>query len=414
MKLIAKLNKLYRCKRGNALVIVAATTPLLVGASAVGLDTIQVSLARRDLQRAADSAALAGAYSVAQGGPAAGAVDRDLLLNSRVALSTPRVVENAPTAGPESGNMRAVRVVLNAERAVPFFSFFRGSTMPIRVEATAAAVPDGTDCIRSLEPTPETGLTFAGSATVNLGCGVHTNSTGGSAAVVNGNPSVTVDPVSAVGGLPPSGSFTGNPTMLPYSIPRPDPYASLPNPTVPNPCNSVDTGAATLEPGCYRGLDLSRRVTLNPGTYIIDGSTGGSLNFGSHADVTANGVTFVLTSSTADTNPSSVAELVMHANGDVNLTAPTTGEYAGLLFYQDRRAPMRNPNINGNSGAIIEGALYFPSAALVFNGNTGWDVRCLRIVARRVTFSGNVEMTNTCPANSPNRGFAALAIRLVN
>jgi uncharacterized membrane protein len=39
---------------------------LLVAASAIGLDTIQVTLAKRQLQRAADSAAMAGAYSIAQ------------------------------------------------------------------------------------------------------------------------------------------------------------------------------------------------------------------------------------------------------------------------------------------------------------------------------------------------------------
>jgi hypothetical protein len=285
--------------------------------------------------------------------------------------------------------------------------------MSVQVEATAAAVPSGSDCVRSMEHTAETGLTFAGSATVNLGCGVHTNSTGGSAAVVNGNPDVTVDPVSAVGGLPPAGSFIGNPTMLPYSIPQPDPFAHLPDPVVPNPCRpgtAPETGP--IGPGCYNGLDLNRQVTLTGGTYIING---GALDFGSHANVTANGVTFVLTSATAATNPSTIAQLEMNANARVNLTAPGAGaEFPGLLFYQDRRAPLRNPNINGNSGAVIEGALYFPSAALTFNGNTDWNVRCLRLVARRVTFSGNVEMTNTCPAGSPNRGFDHLAIRLVH
>lgn len=412
MRLISRLRSLLECRRGNALVIVAATTPLLIGASAVGLDTIQVTLAKRDLQRAADSAAMAGAYAVAQGHAAGTAVDRDLALNNRVVLASPRVVENAPTTGPETGNARAVRIVLDANRYVPFFSFFRGSTMAIQVEATAAAMPDGVYCVRSLEPTAQTGITFAGSATVNLGCGVHTNSSGGSAAVVNGNPNITVDPVAAVGGLPPASAFTGNPTMLPYSIPQPDPYASLPDPTVPNPCYpGTDPGTATIGPGCYQGLNLARQVTLLPGTYIIDG---GALDFRAQADVTGTGVTFVLTSSNAASDPSSIAQLQMNGGAEINLTAPTSGEYAGLLFYQDRRAPLRNPNINGNSGAVIEGALYFPSASLTFNGNTDWDVRCLRIVARQVTFSGNVAMTNTCPAGSPNLGYAGLAIRLVN
>jgi Flp pilus assembly protein TadG len=72
MRPFRNLKDLRRCKRGNALIMVAATAPLLIGASAIGLDTIQVTLAKRQLQRAADSAALAGAYTIGQSKPPAG------------------------------------------------------------------------------------------------------------------------------------------------------------------------------------------------------------------------------------------------------------------------------------------------------------------------------------------------------
>jgi hypothetical protein len=414
------LKRLIACKRANALIIVAATLPLMIGAGAIGLDTIQLTVAKRTLQRTADSAAMAGAWAIATGQNTTGAtsaVDRDLTLNNKITLSSTRVVENAPTTGNFAGDSRAVRVVLRAERSVPFMSFFTDSTMGIEVDATAAAVPDGRYCVISLENTTATGITFGGSATVNLGCGVATNSTGSSAIAFNGGPLVTASPVAARGGVPAASNFQGTTTVIPNAPLQPDPFAGLANPTIPTvpPCQSKLTvgpnqSVPPLTPGCYRGMDLKGTVTLQPGTYYIDGD---ELSFGSQANVTGNGVTFVLTSSTAASNPGSVAKLTMNGGAEVKLTAPTTGEYSGLIIYQDRRATDSSPHINGNSESVLDGAIYMPSQAVTFNGTTGFDVRCMRLVSRRVTFSGNADIINNCPSTAPVRGFNGLAVRLV-
>ena len=49
---------------GNALALGAITLPMVIGAAGLGLDTVQWTLTQRQLQRAADSAAIAGAYAV--------------------------------------------------------------------------------------------------------------------------------------------------------------------------------------------------------------------------------------------------------------------------------------------------------------------------------------------------------------
>ena len=54
-----------------------------------------------------------------------------------------------------------------------------------------------------------------------------------------------------------------------------------------------------------------------------------------------------------------------------------------------------------------------PSTEITFNGNAGMEVQCLRLVGRRVNFSGNSNLVNTCPADSPTRGFDGLTVRLV-
>jgi Flp pilus assembly protein TadG len=411
------LNRLIRCKRGNTLIVVAAAAPLLIGASAIGVDTIQVALAKRQLQRSADSAAMAGAYSVLQSGSVSTAVTRDLTHNNRITLAGAPTIENAPTTGAFAGNARAVRVVLRANRTVPFMSFFTGSTMAVEVEATAAAVPDGTYCVVSLENTSATGVSFGGNTTTDLGCGVATNSTGPAAISVNGSPTVMASPIAAVGGVPPASRFGTGSVTLPYSPPQPDPFAGLPSADIPSsvssPCPSVSVNpnnTTTLSPGCFSGMDIKGTVTLNPGVYYINGST---LSFGSQAHVTGTGVTFILTSTSAATSPSSIAQIDMNGGAELNLTAPSSGTYSGVLVYQHRNAPLTNQHINGNSTSRIDGAFYMPSTEITFNGNAGMAVQCLRLVGRRVNFSGNSNLVNTCPPNSPNRGFNGLMVRLV-
>lgn len=442
MRRVNKLRDIRQCKRGNALIIVAATTPLLIGASAIGLDTIQVTLAKRQLQRAADSAAMAGAMARVQNetkAAAEAAVDRDLTHNNNLVLSSPRVVENAPATGTFATDQRAVRVVLRARRDVPFMSFFTGEDVDIEVEATATAMPDGTDCVRTLERGNTPGITFAGTAAVNLGCGIFTNSTATNAIAFNGGPIVTASPVAARGGVPAASNFQGSTVVLPYSPSRPDPYAHLADPVLPATCaNKTSLGASGSDPAatlavqtvpgvyCFRGLKLDGRATLPSNSVIyIDG---GELDFGSQANVQGTGITFILTSSNIVSNPGSVAGLKMNAQASVRLTAPTTGTYANLLIYQDRRASTSEAasdtetdetkigknHINGGSNSLLNGVIYMPKAQITFNGGAGLDVQCIRLVTQRVKFSGNVNLTNNCSATSPHRGWLGLTVRLVS
>ncbi|HEV2865941.1 MAG TPA: pilus assembly protein TadG-related protein [Allosphingosinicella sp.] len=422
------LKRLARNESGNALVVCAATLPLVIGAAAIGVDTIQVSLARRQLQRAADSAAIAGAYAVLQSQSAATSVTHDLALNNDVTLSGSPVIENAPTAGPLAGNNRAVRVVLTAQRSVPFISFFMGSTMTVRVEATAAAVFSGQYCMVALENTNVTAISFSGSTFVNLGCGVVSNSTAATAVTAGGSSAIVASPVAAVGGVPSSSSYANGTTLLPYSPPTPDPYASIPDPTVPSGCNNsklnvqpgagkdVTITAADAVPGmpgvfCWRGADIGGTISFPANsTVIIDG---GKLDFGAQADVRASGITFVLTSRTAATDPTSIAQVEMHGNAVLNITAPDSGTYKGLLMYQDRRTVYGSSTINGNSATTYRGGFYFPNRQLLFNGNTGMHTECLQLVARRLVFSGNSTVQNTCPTNGGAQAFDANFVRLV-
>ena len=403
-------------RRGNVTLLVATAMPLLIGAAAIGLDTMQLTMAKQRLQRAADSAALAGAYARTQNGNVQASVTRDLALNNRIPLSAAPAVENAPSQGPHAGDSRAVRVALSAERAVPFMSFFTGSSMAISVDATAAPVASGRYCVVSLDRSASPGVTFAGNADVNLGCGVATNATGPSAISVEGSPRVTATPISAVGGVPPAGAFQGSTTVIPYNISQLDPFAGLANPVVPSFCSPpvvVEPGVtASLAPGCYAGMTLKGSVTLQPGTYYLDG---GQLLIESQAKVVGVGVTFVLTSRSSVITSTSVATVEIKGGAQVELKAPAAGEYKGLLIYQDRRAAALATNyIRGNSASVLDGAFYFHSQRIVFEGSSGMQMHCLRMVGRQVSFAGSGGVSNSCPSNRESRDFEGLQVRIVS
>jgi Flp pilus assembly protein TadG len=412
------LRELRRNQSGSAVVITAASMPLLIGAAGMAADTIQWTLWKRQLQRAADTGAVAGAYALGQGKTVSTAATAAIGKDADIGMNTP-TVENAPTSGSYAGNAKAVRVIVTASHRLPFTGMFI-PTPTITAEATAAILTNGNHCVIALDKSTATGISMAGNATVNLGCGMAANSMGSSAIDASGSTSITATPVTAVGGI--TGTYSSSTVKQPYSLPQPDPFEALPTPASGdftgcsnevkvNPSDS----ATTLTPGCYKGLDLNGTVTLSPGTYFIDGSTNKDFSIGAQANVSGTGVTIILTSSNAVSNPGSIATMSINGGATINLTAPTSGTYTGVLFYQDRRATYETNGvvINGNSGSKLQGAAYFPQQKIKFLGTAGMNTDCVQIVGFQVEFSGDSAINNNCPVGSNTQSFIGSVVRLV-
>ncbi|QPQ55879.1 Tad domain-containing protein [Allosphingosinicella flava] len=400
-------------RRGNALVLIGAAMPVIVGSAGLAVDTIQLSLLKRQMQRAADSGALAGAFARVQNKTIGAAVQQALDYNGSVRLAAPPVIENAPTTGPYANNNRAVRVILTAKRSVPFMSFFTGHDHPLRVEATAALVYTGKYCMVALDESVGTGITFSGNSTVNLGCGVIANNSGAAAVSGAGSAAVVASPIAAVGGVPPSSAYKGETLLLPYSLKQADPFANLPHPSPPSPCSggAIDVGSKATQnigPGCYTGLAVHGTLNLAPGTYYITGD----ITINAQSTVKGTGVTLVFTSPTP-TIQTSFPNIRIDGGAKLDLTAPSSGDYKGVLMYYDGRRIDGDHYINGNSYSKLEGAFYFPKQRLTFNGNSGMDSNCIQLVANRLTFTGNTEITNSCPSDGGAKSFDASWVRLV-
>jgi hypothetical protein len=404
-------SQLLRSERGNVLAIGAAVMPLMIGAAAVGLDTFQYSLWKRQLQRTADSSALAGAHALAQSRDPTAAVTRDLQINNQHTLLNAAVVQNAPATGPFAGNARAVRVVLNLQRELPFWRFFQNSSPIVTVEATAMLVSTGQFCLLTLEEGAVTAINFSGNSNVNLGCGIATNASGVPAIDAGGSATLWASPIMAVGGLDANNDYFGNSTILPYSEKQKDPFADRPDPSdlvAGLPCTGIavpDPVTREIQPGCYAGMSIDGPATLKPGTFYIKN---GNANFGSHARAVGTDVTIVFTG-----DGDSIGTFDMHGQAELTLKAPTTGVYKDIAIYRDPdRMTMDTQKINGGNEISVEGAIYMPKTHLWINGNSELASTCLQIVSQRITFKGNMNLTNSC-ATKPGSMFELTVVRLV-
>jgi hypothetical protein len=414
-----RLVDLIRDRSGNVMFIATLSLPILIGAGGLATDTVQWTLWQKEMQRQADSAALAGAFAKAQGADPIANATTDINRYTAVTLSAGPTIENAPTTGSYAGNSNAVRVVLQTGRKLPFSSLFLASAPTLRAEATAAVISNGNYCVIAFETMATAGVTMQGNATVNMGCGIATNSTASNAVVAGGSSSIYATPVSAVGGLQSSSNYASGTVLLPHSINQQDPFASLPTPVVPPGCsnqlnvapNAMVDVANPTGVACYRGMNIKGTTTFAPGVYIIDGN---AFSASSQAAISGTGVTFVLTSNNATSNPSSIATLDMNGGANVQLTAPTSGPYQGVLIYQDRRAVDSGTNtINGNASSKLQGAVYMPSQAVSFSGGSGMNTQCIQIATRRVTFIGNNNIVNNCPSGSGSSAFTGTRVQLV-
>ncbi len=135
----------------------------------------------------------------------------------------------------------------------------------------------------------------------------------------------------------------------------------------------------------------------------------GSLMIKAGSTVFGDGVTFILT---AD-NPEDVGTVLFTSGSSVNFTAPTTGEYAGILIFEDPDAasyesdgePIQDLMVGG-ANMNLSGAIYAPKREIHFAGGSAGVAQCLQLVGRKVTITGNVVIDNdpsVCETNIQQR-----------
>jgi hypothetical protein len=122
------LKRLRACECGNALLVSAATLPLLIGSSALAYDTVQLALWTQQLQQAAVAGAAAGARALAAGEPVEPAVERTIARAARLRIVLPPRVER---------RRDTIRVVLVSHEQLLFLGALLDAPPAAMAEATA-------------------------------------------------------------------------------------------------------------------------------------------------------------------------------------------------------------------------------------------------------------------------------------
>jgi Flp pilus assembly protein TadG len=379
--------KALRNESGQALIFVALSLTGILGLVGLATDIGSMLHTKRNLQIAADSAAIAGASELNYSANSA-----DVIAAAQNAATQNGVTDGSngatvtvnppPVYGPNAGQAGYVEVIVSQKRPAIFPGLFGWGSITVNTRAVAWNGAPGTACIYALNQTGADTIHLQGSFDVSVpGCEVVDDSSDPNALYFTGaGGTLSAGAVGVVGG---AGGQTGDSTPAPVTgiAPVSNPLASVQPPTYdPSTCSAPPTtgtwGAGLPADGsgvvCYSGnITIQTAITMNPGTYVFTGT----LDLTGNGSLTGNGVTLYIAPG---------GSLGGNGNGNttLNLTAPqltatatspatcsSPCPYNGILIYQD---PLNTTKIelNGDPIANFVGMIYAPTAELELSGNT--------------------------------------------
>jgi hypothetical protein len=351
-------------QRGATLIAFALAIPVLLTGISGALEYSSIVDRRAQLQAAADAGALVGAKELTLAG-----TDANVIAIAQEAAQT-KLALNSTKTPPEPrarviNNRTSVEVTI--EESIPFLMghYLGQPTAHIGVRAVAR-LAGGTRklCVLALEPTGDSALRLDHSAKLSAtGCDVQSNSTSAEGIKAFSSSVLKSERTCSSGGYKSFVSSNFTPTPITDCPPINDPLASRTPPSVGG-CiatNKVIDGSITptpppLQPGRYcGGLTVTNGavLTLNPGEYVMDNKL--VVNKGATLAGENVGFYFLGGSSVIDFDADSI----------ISLTAPKTGPLAGILFFEDRGAPLsRKFRILSNNARKLLGTIYLPRGIL--------------------------------------------------
>lgn len=423
------LSEAFKDRSGATAIIAALAMPVVAGGMGLGAEVGYHFLLQRNMQHAADMAAHAGAIRLRAGDGKASvqAAARHAAIQSGFVGADEDIdPRTPPQSGAYKGSASSVEVVLKMAQPRYFSAIFVDEPVEISARAVANVMQSSSRaCVLAMAPTAARAITVSGSTSVSIeNCDVVSNSNANDAFFMqNSSAKLAVGCVRAVGGAVTAGAgltmrnCTAAEQMAPVVR---DPYADVPEPAIEGTCMSASKkGSTTFEPNFIHssgvralrvcgGLDIKTHASFAPGLYIIDG---GEFNLNANGDVaiddaslSGDGVTFYLAGN---------ATLSLSGNGSLNIRAPSTGPYAGILFFGSRSQTGLTHQVLGNSGSITQGAIYVPSSAVRFTGNSTTSNGCTQIIGYTVEFTGNSTLRSNCQTNNVREIETSVMVSLV-
>lgn len=375
-------------ERGQALLLIVLGIMGLIGLTGLAVDGSLAYTDRRQAQNAADSAALSAALAYIRGADTQAAALQASTQNGYPNDADHTVTVNRPpVSGPYSGNSEYIQVVITSRVPARFGTVVGLEQLNNRVEAVSHAKPVSQDnmifgnAIVALKPDGRGAMRSHGNNDLRVyGGGLFVNSNDDCAFDQMGNSTIYApnSGMNVVGNVCLRGSIDPASVINIGVAPVPYPPISLP----PTPLCTEDAikDGNTLSPGNYvsnHSFPPSGVDTLNPGIYCVDAT----FMMNAHDRLVGHDVVIYM----VDGN--------IHWNGlaEIELSAPTTGPFAGLLIYM----PMSNSEgiiLNGNMESSLVGTILAPASDIQLNGTMTSSMYHTQVIGYTVDLIGTADI----------------------
>lgn len=286
--------------------------------------------------------------------------------------------------------------------------FSRDKLLVVR-RAVAVGGKVGTVCspaaVILLDPAANGSYTATGSARLNADAGIKVNSNHARAIHADNAGSLTAPDIEVVGGAyTTSGGKINGPVHAPstaitdplLSFVPPDPSAQPTRTAPPMWGNGTDI---TIKPGLYNGgisLNGWSKVTMEPGVYYM---RNGGFSIANGVKLAGEGVMIYIDNGGGKFN--------FQGGGVINLSAPKSGDYAGIVMWQDRNSKQPISIANG-SETTIKGTVYAPGAKMDVAGGAGISQYGSQIIVNTMNLTNNANIRTTGDPNEIARRSVAL------
>jgi Flp pilus assembly protein TadG len=433
---------------GQVLVMTLLSMTILCGFMAMAIDVGMLFRAKRNVQIAADAAAVAGALAYAYPGTgvnatATSAAQAAASTNGVVAspagctgACTVVAVNTAPTDGFHTG---AGYVEVDITQPNPTFftgMITGGHTMNVSARAVAGTIPSPS-CIYVLDPTGDNALYIKGNGSVvTPNCGIQVDSDSANAVCISGSASID-GPYLKIHGSQSSGGKCGkNPgtNVINGTGSVTDPYDDLKGPgpggaasgftsACPTPLTTATITGPVAGPGagnaqCYSNPVTITNATFGAGVYVFE--AGVTLSGNVCMGDTTCGATSA--GATLDVEQGTFSQ----GNANLDITAPTTGTYNSIALMM----PASNTestcsgsisSVGGQTTAAclqvqfgsgtgnLNGIIYAPTAT-VWMQDQGGGVQAAGVVAYDLKDNSSLTITNNYndanPSTTPLKSIA--------
>lgn len=420
--ILIQCERFAKSRNGNVAVFFALVSALLLCFVGAGIDFSRYYTIRASLSDLADSLALRGAREF-------------LLANTNAAEVESMLRATAVQEVANRGDLNAVSlkididqangaVTVALEMAAPqsiLLSKIESLQRPISAEATAVARGSLNVCVIALDDQADKTLSATLNAEISAAdCALYSNSSSPMGVYASGYSKIGAEFICSGGGS--SGTATNfDPDVTTDCPVYKDPLAKRTPPTV-GACTETNLALGedsdenfriaaaqslreltqtettdtdfftdhekhTLNPGVYCGglnIAMNADVKLNPGVYIIKD---GPLTVGMQSRLVGENIAFYLVGDEA--------VFSFAPDTKISLTAPTSGAMAGILFFEDRGAPVdRMHKILSDDARMLLGTFYLPRGTLLVSTlkPVADQSAYTAIVAKRLTLSGSPKL----------------------